>query len=97
MKSFDPSELVDYAEQIAQQQVEDMSQEACIEMVRSYTALMSKWQSNVQELAEEPVALAIACLTLSHLYQKAFCEGYSFTERRMEATEAIEKALGGSL
>ena len=100
MSQFNPKELVEYAEQLAEMQASEMNQEECVLMVRSFTEAMAEWQPSVKEFTgseESAVQLAVACLTLSHLFQKAFCSAYSFTEKRLEAQEAIEKALGGSL
>lgn len=96
-RDFDPMDLVDYALNLAVEKHSEMSQEECVHMVQDFTRILSDWQPSIRQMKDTPseaINLAIGCLTLAELFHLAFCSAYSFTEKRIEAREAIEKALG---
>lgn len=94
---FEPSEMVDYAEQIAREMVKNMPDEETIHMVRDFIRVMSDWQPEVYRQLEDPTMLAITSLTTAKLFELAFIRAYQYSEKHVQAKEAIEKALGGSL
>lgn len=94
---FEPSEMVDYAEQIAREMVGNMPDEEAIHMVRDFIRVMADWQPEVYRQLEDPTMLAITSLTTAKLFELAFMKAYKYSEKHVQAKEAIEKAFGGSL
>ena len=95
---FQPSDdsikrLFEMAAELADDQLDEMSDEECILMVRSYVEVMSDWQPEIQRLSDKPGELALSVLTLNKLFMRAFKKAYGYTERRIEATEALERAF----
>lgn len=93
-EEFDPRELVAHAVVMAQTQLETMDDEECVLMVRSFVELMVDWQPEIAKLADDPIQLGIAVSSLATLFNLAFCRAYSFTDKKLAAQVAIEKALG---
>ena len=54
---FEPSEMVDYAEQIAREMVGNMPDEEAIYMVRDFIRVMADWQPEVYRQLEDPCLL----------------------------------------
>jgi len=94
---FEPSEMVDYAEQIAREIVTNMPEEEATHMVRDFVRVMADWQPEVYRQLDDPTLLAITSLTTSKLFELAFMKAYKYSEKHVQAKEAIEKAFGGSL
>ena len=92
-EEFAPEQLVFEAAKMAQRQVDDMDDEECVLMVRSFTELMVDWQPEVAKLTEDPMQLAMAVSSLACLFNLAFCRAYSFTDKKLAAQEAIAKAF----
>ena len=88
-----PQELIKMASHLSEEQVDEMSDEECINMVRSYVELMAEWQPELGRLSDRPGDLALAVLTLNQLFNRAFVKAYDYTEKRIEATEALERAF----
>lgn len=87
-------ELVEYAKDIADVMLEDMSGEECVQMVRDFCGVMADWQPNIAENLGNPVLLGLHCLAAADLFEKAFVKAYKETDSRLKAQEAIDKALG---
>ena len=88
-------ELVEYAEALAEGMLDDMTGEECVQMVRDFCGVMADWQPNIRENLEDPIMLGLHCLAAADLFKQAFVKAYKETSSRLEAQEAIEKALGG--
>ena len=89
--------MVDYAEQIAREIVTNMPEEEATHMVRDFVRVMADWQPEVYRQLDDPTLLAITSLTTSKLFELAFMKAYKYSEKHVQAKEAIEKAFGGSL
>ena len=89
--------MVDYAEHIAQEMIGNMPDEEAIHMVRDFIKVMADWQPEVYRQLGDPTMLAITSLTTAKLFELAFMKAYKYSEKHVQAKEAIEKALGGSL
>ena len=74
--------------------VEDMSGEECVQMVRDFCGVMAHWQPNIREHLEDPVMLGLHCLAAADLFKQAFVKAYTNTSSRLQAQEAIDKAFG---
>jgi len=74
----------------------DMTDEDCVDMVRSFCKTMADWQPNIACHLDDPTMLGLSCLTAAHLFQLAFARAYIHTDQKIEAINAIEKALGGN-
>lgn len=97
MTDFNPSDMIEHADRIAQTMVEDMPEEEAVHMVQDYVRVMAEWQPEVyKNLTDDPVMLAITTLTTSRMFERAFLKAYGFTEKHIEARNAIEKAFGKS-
>ena len=59
--------------------------------------VMADWQPEVYRQLDDPTLLAITSLTTSKLFELAFMKAYKYSEKHVQAKEAIEKAFGGSL
>jgi hypothetical protein len=92
---FEPSEMVDYAEQIAREMVTNMPDKEATHMVRDFVRVMADWQPEVYRQLDDPTLLAITSLTTSKLFELAFMKAYKYREKHVQAKEAIEKAFGG--
>ena len=71
-----------------------MSGEECVQMVRDFCGVMADWQPNIRENLEDPIMLGLHCLAAADLFKQAFVKAYANTSSRLEAQEAIDKALG---
>ena len=87
-------ELVEYGESLAEAMLADMSGEECVQMVRDFCGVMADWQPNIRENLEDPIMLGLHCLAAADLFKQAFVKAYQETSSRLEAQEAIKKALG---
>ena len=88
-------EMFDYAEELSHTMLLDMSDEESIAMVRDYCTVMAEWQPNIAEHIDDPAMLAIMCLCTASLFKKSFKRAYAYTDKKVDAVEAIKKALGG--
>lgn len=89
-------EMVEYSEILAEESVKEMDGEECVNMVRNFCEVMADWQPNIKSLLDDPVMLGIHCLTVAELFKLAFVKGYGHTSDRLDAVEALKKALGDS-
>lgn len=87
-------ELVEYGESLAEAMLADMSGEECVQMVRDFCGVMADWQPSIRENLEDPIMFGLHCLAAADLFKQAFVKAYKETSSRLEAQEAIEKALG---
>lgn len=94
-EDFNPQEMIDYAEGVANQMIEDMPEEEAVLMVRDFIGVLADWQPSVAEHRGDPTMLAITSLATTRLFELAFVKAYGFSAKQLEAREAIEKALGG--
>ena len=92
---FDPKEMIDYAQDVANQMIEGMPDEEAVLMVRDFISVLANWQPAVAEHRDDPTMLAITALSTTRLFELAFLKAYGFSAKQIEAREAIEKALGG--
>ena len=88
-----PEEMVEYAEHVAEDMLQDMDDEEAIVMVREFCRTMAEWQPQIAESSDNPVMLGIHCLATAHLFQKAFVKAYSYTDRKLDAVSALKKAF----
>jgi len=86
-------EMVDYGEAVAMDMIQDMDPEECVVMVRDFCRVMAEWQPNVAALADEPVMLGITCLSTAKLFELAFKKAYTYTDKKVDAINAINKAF----
>ena len=91
---FTPEEVVKEGFSLALDQLQEMDDEECVSMVRSFTECMSKWQPAVADLSDDPMRLSLTVSSLASLFNLAFCRAYKYTDRRLAAQEAIAKAFG---
>ena len=87
-------EMFDYAEDLSETMLSDMSDEDSIAMVRDYCSVMADWQPNIAERIADPAMLAIMCLCTTYLFRKSFKRAYNYTDKKVEAMEALKKAFG---
>ena len=86
-------EMVEYGEQLAEMMLKDMDEEECVTMVRDYCRGMAEWQPNVAIHADDPVMLGITCLSTAKLFELAFQKAYAYTDKKVDAMNAIDKAF----
>ena len=91
---FDPNEMVVYAGEIALQMAIDMPEEEAVLMVRDFIGVLSEWQPSIAQHAGDPTMIAISALATTRLFEHAFQKAYRFSEKQIEARDAIKKALG---
>ena len=94
-EEFNPQEMIDYAQDVADQMIEGMPEEEAVLMVRDFIGVLAEWQPSVAEHVGDPTMLAITALATTRLFELAFVKAYGFSAKQLEAREAIEKALGG--
>ena len=94
-EEFNPQEMIDYAQDVANQMIEGMPEEEAVLMVRDFIGVLADWQPSVAEHLGDPTMLAITSLATTRLFELAFIKAYGFSAKQIEAREAIEKALGG--
>lgn len=92
---FHPQEMVDYAQDIASEMIQKMPEEEAVLMVRDCIGVLAEWQPAVAEHRDDPTMLAITALSTTRLFELAFLKAYRYSEKHLEAREAIEKAFGG--
>ena len=95
-ESFNPQEMVDYAQDIASQMIREMPEEEAVLMVRDFIGVLADWQPSVAEHLGDPTMLAMTALSTTRLFELAFLKAYKYSEKHLEAREAIEKAFGGN-
>lgn len=88
--------MLDYGDQLAEEMIAEMDEEEATLMVRDFVELIAKWQPNVAYHANDPVMLGVSCLATSYLFQKAFLKAYLYTNKKVDAIQAIENAFGES-
>ena len=93
-EEFNPQEMIDYAQEVADQMIETMPEEEAVLMVRDFIGVLADWQPSVGEHLGDPTMLAITSLATTRLFELAFLKAYGFSVKQIEAREAIEKALG---
>lgn len=97
--SKDPSpkqtvtEMIEYGEAAALQLLDEMSDEECIQMVRDFCKVMADWQPNIAIYLEEPVMLGLSCLSAAELFKMAFARAYLYTDKKVDAINALDKAF----
>jgi len=87
-------DLVEYADNLAELTLGNMEGEECVEMVREFCAVMADWQPHIRQNVDDPVALGLHCLAVAQVFRLAFVKGYTSTSKRIDAQNAIKKALG---
>ncbi len=90
---FVAREMVDYAEELAQQMLVDMDDDECVAMVRDFISVMIEWQPNIAAVVHDPGLVAISSLTTAALFQSCFAKAYVFTDKKVDAMNAISKAF----
>ena len=86
-------EMVEYAEILAEETVNNMSGEEAIVMVRDFCQVIADWQPSVAEYKDEPVMLGIHTLTVAEVFRLAFVKAYGHTSDRIDAINSIKKAF----
>lgn len=98
--SADPSpqatvdHMLEYGEEIARAMLSEMDEEEATAMVRDFVEIVSRWQPNVASHAGDPVMLGISCLATAYLFQMAFKKAYLYTDKKVDAINALKNALG---
>ena len=90
------TEMIEYGDASAQNILADMSDEDCIEMVRGFCKAMADWQPNIAIYQDEPIMLGLSCLSAAELFKLAFARAYLYTDKKVDALNALEKAFGGN-
>ena len=88
------AEMLEYGESAAHLLLENMDDDDCVAMVRDFTSLLADWQPNIGCYREDPVMLGLSCLSAAHLFKLAFTRAYLYTDKKVDAIEAIQKAFG---
>ncbi len=91
---FDPQEMVTYANDLALDMALDMPEEEAVMMVRDFIGVLAEWQPSIASHAGDPTMIAITSLATARLFEYAFQKAYRFSEKQIEARDAIKKALG---
>lgn len=89
-------DMMEYGSTVAEQMIADMDEEEATLMVRDFVTLIAKWQPNVAIHADNPVMLGISCLATSYLFQMAFKKAYLYTDKKVDAINALKNAFGES-
>lgn len=87
------TEMIEYGEAAALEILQDMSDEDCIQMVRDFCKLMADWQPNIAIYMEDPVMLGLSCLSAAELFKLAFYRAYVYTDKKVDAINALDKAF----
>lgn len=86
--------MFDYAEKVASEMIEEISEEEAVELVRQYIKALARWQPEAYaKLNGDPRSLALTALSTSILFRKAFSKAYTFSRKHVAAHEALKKAL----
>ena len=88
------SEMIEYGEAAALQMLDDMNDDECLQMVRDFCKVMADWQPNIAIYLDEPVMLGLSCLSAAELFKLAFYRAYVYTDKKVDAMNAINKAFG---
>lgn len=86
-------EMMRYGALIAKQMVAEMNEEEATLMVRDFVTVIAKWQPNIAAYADEPVMLGISCLATSYLFQLAFKKAYLYTDKKVDAINALKSVF----
>ena len=89
-------EMMEYGAQLAEAMIVEMDEEEATLMVRDFVSVIADWQPNVAIHADNPVMLGISCLVTSYLFQMAFKKAYLYTDKKVDAINALKNALGES-
>ena len=89
-----PEEMTVYSEELAARTLATMRDEEALDYVRGFCQAMVEWQPNLEEHLVDPVTLGLQCLTLAELFKLSFTKGYEYAAARIDAADAIKKALG---
>lgn len=87
------SEMIEYGEAAALEILDGMSDEDCIQMVREFTKIMADWQPNIATYRDEPIMLGLSCLSAAELFKLAFYRAYIYTDKKVDAINALDKAF----
>lgn len=88
------NDMMEYGSHVAEQMIAEMDEEEATLMVRDFVAAIAKWQPNVAMHADDPVMLGISCLATSYLFQMAFKKAYLYTDKKVDAINALKNAFG---
>lgn len=88
------TEMIEYGEAAALQILDDMTDDECIQMVRDFCKVMADWQPNIAIYLDEPIMLGLSCLSAAELFKMAFARAYLYTDKKVDAMNAINKAFG---
>ena len=88
------TEMIEYGEAAALQMVDDMTDDECIQMVRDFCKVMADWQPNIACYLDDPIMLGLSCLSAAELFKMAFARAYLYTDKKVDAMNAINKAFG---
>jgi len=86
--------MLEYAECIALDTLQDMTDDECVDMVRQFCMQMMAWDPSTEALADDPVKLGISCTATAKLFCMAFERAYVYTDKKVDAIHALKKALG---
>jgi len=87
------SEMIEYGEAAALEILETMSDEDCLQMVREFCGLMADWQANIGCYRDDPIMLGLSCLSAAELFKLAFYRAYLYTDKKVDAINALDKAF----
>lgn len=90
------NEMLEYSKELAIKMAEEMDEEEATLMVRDFVTVIAKWQPNVAVHSGDPVMLGISCLVTSYLFQMAYKKAYLYTDKKVDAINALKNALGDS-
>ena len=88
------TEMIEYGEAAALEILKDMTDDECIQMVRDFCKIMADWQPNIAIYLDEPIMLGLSCLSAAELFKMAFYRAYVYTDKKVDAMNAINKAFG---
>jgi hypothetical protein len=89
-------EMLAYSEGVAAQMIKDMDEEEAILMVRDFVSVLASWQPQIAAVVDDPVMLGVSSLTVAFLFQQCFKKAYLYTNKKVDAIEAIKAAFGES-
>ena len=92
-KDETPKELLAYAKELADTLLEDMSEEECVDMVRSLVELLANWQPNIAIFKDQPVMMGVSCLAVTYMFQDAFVKAYDHSQKKLDAIQSLKKAF----
>ena len=62
-------------------------------MVREFTKIMADWQPNIAIYMDEPIMLGLSALSAAELFKLAFYRAYVYTDKKVDAINALDKAF----